>query len=125
MTTTARTCACCGLDVAALIETAHVPNRRAASARTLDLCVLCHRAYDLGLTPPEKIEVAFAERQAGRPAPFTREDLLACWRARAPDWSILQQGAQQRGGRTLRRKSAAKRAAATRARRRAAMEGDA
>ncbi|PWR24359.1 hypothetical protein [Zavarzinia aquatilis] len=115
-------CASCGLAVGALIEMAHLPDRRTAPDRVLPLCLLCHRALDLHLTSFAEIEVVEANWKAGGPAPHRLDDLIALWTSREPNWAALKKDGAARAGRTIRRRFAAKRAAATKARLRAAAE---
>ncbi len=109
-------CCLCGLDIPCLVEGAHVPDRATAPDDIARLCLLCHRAYDLGLMTDDEIRAARSACDAGGQAPFAgrAEDLHALWRGRDPDWSRLQKGAQARAGKTIRRRSAARRAARTR-----------
>lgn len=70
-------CCLCGLAVEALVETAHVPNRRAVPGATARLCILCHRAYDLGLMTDDEIKVARDQWLTGHGAPYTPLELHA------------------------------------------------
>ena len=107
-------CACCGLSVAGLIESAHVPNRAVAPHKTVPLCILCHRAYDIGLLTDVEIEAVRERWRQGASAPHEYDDLVELWTTRTADWSRLHRGAQQRAGLTIRRHHAAKRAWITR-----------
>jgi hypothetical protein len=109
-------CCLCGHAIEALVEDAHVPDRSTAPDDIARLCVLCHRAYDLGLMRDDEIRDARASWSTGGGAPYAGRvaELHALWGSRKPDWRRLQKGAQTRAGRTLRRKAAARRAAATR-----------
>lgn len=106
--------------MAALIEQAHLPDRRTAPDRTLPLCLLCHRALDLHLTPFQEIEAVEALWKAGGEPPHRLEDLIARWVAAEPKWQALYKDGPAKAGRTIRRRNAARRAAATLAKRRAA-----
>lgn len=107
-------CCLCGLAVEVLTETAHVPNRRAAPTETARLCILCHRAYDVGLMTDEEIKAAREQWLSGQGAPYTPLELHGLWASREPDWDRLHQGAQKLGGARLRRRAAARRAWRTR-----------
>jgi hypothetical protein len=107
-------CASCGLGIPALIEIAHIPDRRTAPNRTLPLCSLCHRAYDLGLTSQAEIEAVEAIWKVQGAPPHTLGELLIRWGERSPDWKLLHKGAQKKAGLKIRRRNAAKRAVATR-----------
>lgn len=109
-----RRCACCGFDVTSLVEVAHIPNWRTNPEKYLPLCLLCHRAYDLGLLTEAEIEEMYAGFGAGSPPPHSSSSIREIWATREPDWKKLQQGAGERAGRTRRRKSAARKAADTR-----------
>lgn len=113
-------CASCGLPVAALIEQAHLPDKRTVPDRTLPLCLLCHRALDLHLTPFHEIEAVEALWKAGGEPPHRLDDLIARWATGTPKWPALYKDGPAKARRTIRRRNAARRAAATLARRRAA-----
>ena len=78
-------CCLCGLTVEVLVETAHLPNRRTAPTETARLCILCHRAYDVGLMKDEEIKAARGQWLLGQGAPFTPLELHALWASREPD----------------------------------------
>lgn len=107
-------CGLCGLAVEVLVETAHVPNRRTAPTETARLCILYHRAYDVGLMTNEEIKAARGRWLSGQGAPYTPLELHALWASREPNWARLHQGAQKLGGAKLRRRAAARRAWRTR-----------
>ena len=110
-----RRCASCGFEVAALVEVAHVPNWRTDPDKWVPLCLLCHRAYDIGLMTEDEVEAIRDGWKAGRPPPYDAAELWRLWASREPTWSKLQQGAGRRAGLTRRRKAAARRAVATKA----------
>lgn len=110
-----RCCASCGLQVAALVEIAHVPNWRTNPDKYVPLCLLCHRAYDIGLMTEDEVEAVRDGWLAGASPPHDAAELWKLWAAREPAWSKLQQGAGRKAGLTRRRKAAARKAAATRA----------
>ncbi len=107
-------CSCCGLAVAALVEKAHVPNRATEPDKIIPLCILCHRAYDIGLTTDDEMENIRNRWLNGLPAPHAHDELVAIWNTRAANWSRLHQGGQKRAGLTIRRSTRAKRAWKTR-----------
>ena len=107
-------CCLCGMPVEALVETAHVPDRKTAPDETARLCVLCHRAYDLGLMKTEEILTARNAWLQGKGPLYTHNELVAIWFQRPVDWSLLHKGAQKKGGRKLANRARARRAAETR-----------
>ena len=104
-----------GLQVAALIEIAHVPNWRTSPDKYVPLCLHCHRAYGIGLMTEDEVEAVRDGWLAGTSPPYAAAELWALWAAREPEWSKLQQGAGRKAGLTRRRQAAARKAAATRA----------
>jgi hypothetical protein len=113
-----KVCCVCGLDVPALIERAHVPDRKTAPDHVVHLCCTCHRAFDLGLLHQAEVEQAWDCWQKGEGAAYANrpEALRELWHSREADWSILQKDAQKRGGRTIRNRKSAERAWNTRRR---------
>jgi hypothetical protein len=108
-------CACCGLSVAGLIENAHIPNKQVNPDKTVPLCILCHRAYDIALTTEDEIETIRDRWLRDESPPFKHPELSKLWASRVPDWSKLHQGAAKRAGKTRRRRAAGRKAAKTRA----------
>jgi hypothetical protein len=93
-------CCVCGLTVEALVETAHIPDRRAAPDETARLCILCHRAYDLGLMTHDEIKAARTRWLTGEGAPYPPAELHALWTSRKSDWTRLHKATQAASGLT-------------------------
>ena len=109
-----KVCACRGFDVAALVEVAHVPNWRTSPDKFLPLCLLCHRAYDIGLTTEAEMTAIMEAWRNGSGPMHSPTAIQALWALRSPDLKKLQQGAGERAGRTRMRRTATKKAVATR-----------
>lgn len=107
-------CCCCGLQIEALIEKAHIPDRKTAPTNTANLCILCHRAYDIGLMTDQEIEEARSHWLSGFGARYSYEELVSMWADRKADWSKLHKDAQKRAGLTIRRRTRARKAVKTR-----------
>ena len=112
-------CASCGLSTLGLIEKAHMPDKKTAPERIVPLCLLCHRAYDLGMTTHEEMEHVEAIWKAGGQPPNELSALLITWSERPPNWKQLQKDAQMKAGLTVRRRNAGIKAAKTLAERKA------
>lgn len=79
-----RRCASCGLQVAALVEIAHVPDWRTNPDKYVPLCLLCHRAYDIGLVTEDEVEAVRDAWLAGASPPHDAPSCGRCGRRESP-----------------------------------------